>query len=447
MVEGGSETTEREQSHVGANVARLVLEWVWPQSRVEELQGATLSIGRDESSKIQLLGTGVSRQHAELYRQGPLYVLRDAGSTNGTWLDGRSIVHAPVGAGSVVRIGEWVGVFSHAAEQVSTFGELAPGLFGGYAMAKVLEPLRRAATATLPVSLVGDTGTGKERLARATHHFSERTGPFLAVNCAALPEQLAEAELFGYRRGAFTGAERASLGYFRAAHGGTLFLDEVPELSAPLQAKLLRVLEDGQVLSLGESSSVGVDVRIVSASQTPLRALVARKKLRQDLAARLQGLEVRIPTLAARRSDVPHLFKQFLDVQTGGRPPKVEARLVEVLCLHDWPENVRELELTTRRLLAVHGHEATLKRQHLPTELQALSEDLSTKQSSSSPPIARRDHDLDRVKLELKANGGNVKAAAASLGISRQRVYRLLEDAAPEQNRTPDGDGDNGAAH
>jgi transcriptional regulator with PAS, ATPase and Fis domain len=397
-----------------------------------------LSIGRDEAAHIRLDGTGVSRSHAELYRQGPLYVLRDLGSTNGTWLGGRRIEHAPVAPGSVLRVGEWVGVFIQHSDDASVFSEVAPGLFGGTAVAQLLVPLRRAATSNLPVLLIGDTGTGKERFARATHHFSGRSGAFLAVNCAALPEQLAEAELFGYRRGAFTGAERASPGYFRAAHAGTLFLDEMPELSAALQAKLLRVLEDGQVMGLGESTSVPVDVRIVSASQRPLRELVAAGRLRQDLAARLNGLELRIPHLATRRADVPLLFAEFLRRQSGGRPPAVEARLVEALCLHDWPENARELELVTRRLLAVHGHEPTLRRQHLPEEIGALCQDRGQSNKGSTPPRARRDHDLERLQDELGRNGGNVKAAAAALGISRQRVYRLLDERGVASSKDED---------
>jgi DNA-binding NtrC family response regulator len=442
MGESRLNTTASEESVVEAPMARLALEWVWPTARLVRLQGARISIGRDEAASIPLEGSGVSRQHAELYRQGPLYVVRDLGSTNGTWLGGRRVEHAPISPGSVLRLGECVGVFVERTDDAREFGELAPGLFGGAAMGALLAPLQRASTSTLPVLLIGDTGTGKERLARAVHHFSGRGGPFLALNCAALPEQLAEAEMFGYRRGAFTGAERASLGYFRAAHGGTLFLDEMPELSPALQAKLLRVLEDGQVMGLGESSSVGVDVRVVSASQRPLRELVASGRLRQDLAARVNGLELRIPPLAARRSDVPRLFSQFLKQQSGGRPPPVEARLIEALCLHDWPENVRELELLTRRLLAVHGHEPSLRRQHLPTELAALNDDVTPGQRPSSPAPDRREHDLARLKKELDANGGNVKAAAEVLGISRQRVYRLLDGA--ELNGSSDKRGSNG---
>jgi transcriptional regulator with PAS, ATPase and Fis domain len=425
----------------------LALDWVLPAARLERLQGARLTIGRDEAAALRLDGTGVSRHHAELYRQGPVYVIRDLGSTNGTWVGGKRVEHAPVTPGSVLRIGEWVGVFvEHAENEAQEFGELAPDLFGGNAMGELLGPLKRVAPSNLPVLLVGETGTGKERLARAVHHFSGRTGPFLPVNCAALPEQLAEAELFGYRRGAFTGAERSSSGYFRTAHGGTLFLDEMPELSPAVQGKLLRVLEDGVVMSLGESVGVTIDARIVSASQKPVRELVARNQVRRDLAARLQGLEVRIPPLAARRADVARLFMQFLKQQSGGRPPVVEARLIEALCLHAWPENVRELELLTRRLLAVYGHEASLKRQHLPAELQALTEDLGANRRSSAPPTDRREHDLARIKQELSRNGGKVKAAADALGISRQRIYRLLETESVGAGGQGE-DNSNGASH
>jgi transcriptional regulator of acetoin/glycerol metabolism len=440
MAQVRSDSTVREESLSSATPQRLALEWVWPEHRLTELQGQRLSIGRDEDCAIVLDRAGVSRRHAELYRQGPLYVLRDLQSTNGTWLGGRRIEHAPVAAGSVLRIGDWVGIFVMQGEEPRGFAELAPGVFGGVELARLLSLLQRAATSSIPVLLVGDTGVGKERLARAVHHFSGRSGPFLAVNCAALPEQLAEAELFGYRRGAFTGAEKASPGYFRTAHGGTLFLDEMPELSPALQAKLLRVVEDGQVLSLGESSPVAVDVRLVSASQQPLGRLVAGKRLREDLAARLTGLELRIPPLAARPADIAPLFRQFLQQHCGGRPPDVEASLVEALCLHDWPQNVRQLELLTRTLLALHGHEPKLKRQHLPSGLR---DDEKSEEGTAAPARDRREHDLARLGQELERNGGNVSAAAAALGISRQRVYRLLDEGqgpvpvVPSQRRKP----------
>lgn len=424
----GSDTTVREETCAPPRREALALCWVWPESRLDSLHGPRFSIGRDESAKIRVSGNGVSRQHAELYRQGRLWVVRDLASTNGTWLSGRRIEHAPVAAGDVLRVGDWVGVFVAWSPDVQPFSELAPGLFGGPEIAEIVGSLRRAAPSNLPVLLVGSTGTGKERFARAVHHFSNRTGPFIAINCAALPEQLSEAELFGYRRGAFTGAERSSIGHFRAAHLGTLFLDEMPELTAPLQAKLLRVIEDGQVLGLGESQATPVDVRIISASQRPLGALVASGRLREDLAARLTGVELPLPPLAMRRTDVAPLFGHFLRQHAGSRVPPVEARLVEALCAYGWPRNVRELELVTKALLTLHGHEPRLLRAHLPAGVAPTEGEAAppVHQQPAREPEERHAHDLAKIKALLENNGGNVKGAAAALGISRQRVYRLM---------------------
>ncbi len=209
----------------------------------------------------------------------------------------------------------------------------------------------------------------------------------------------------------------------------------MPELSLSLQAKLLRVLEDGQVLALGETTPFTVNVRVIAASQVPLRQLVEQGKLRRDLAARLTGIEVRLPELAQRRADVAPLFQQFLERHCGGVPPAIEPRLIEAVCLHDWPDNVRELELLARKLLAVHGHEPLLRRQHLPSELAARNEDTTRGQRPSMVPQGRREHDLSRLKTELDRNGGNIKAAALALGISRQRIYRLLDDAEADGER------------
>ena len=420
-----AETTAREDEPAVNKPEQWVLRWVWPEVRSVVLQGSPLTIGREEDAAIPISGPRVSRRHAELYRQGPLYVLRDLGSTNGTWLHGQAVEHAPIVRGSVLRVGDWVGVLDLEAEPLADFAELTPGLFGGGKLAAALEPVRRLAATDVPVLLIGETGTGKERFARALHELSGRPGAFVALNCAALPEQLAEAELFGYRKGAFTGAERASGGHFRAADGGTLFLDEIADLSPSLQSKLLRVLDDGQVLSLGETRPVPTNVRVVCASQQALSELVEAKAFRRDLAARLSGLKVELPPLAARRADIAPLFARFLSERAGGRPPEVESRLVEALCLHAWPENVRGLELVTRTLLAVHGHEPKLLRQHLPEELAKLV--------SAEPPPARaassdrQEFDLARVKSELERSGGNVRATARRLGLSRQRIYRLLD--------------------
>jgi transcriptional regulator with PAS, ATPase and Fis domain len=384
-----------------------------------------MDLGRSDEAALCIDHSGVSRRHAELHQQGPILVIRDLGSTNGTWLDGRRVERAAVSPGSVLRIGDCVGVFELREPGDVGFGEIAPGLFGGAELARMFGPARQAAGTKVPVVIVGESGVGKERVARAIHAISGRQGPFFAVNCAALPETLAESELFGHRRGAFTGADKAGAGYFRAADGGTLFLDEIPELSPAVQAKLLRVIEDGQVLALGEVTPTAVDVRILTATQHSLAQLVATKTLRRDLAARLNGLELRVPSLAARRSDVALLFEWFLHEQTGCHPPPVDARLIEALLLHRWPENVRELQLLTRTLLAVHGNQPMLRRQHLPPHI-ASSVEAQPLSSAPEPLAANREDELARVERELKGNGNNVRAAATALGISRQRIYRLL---------------------
>jgi transcriptional regulator with PAS, ATPase and Fis domain len=294
----------------------------------------------------------------------------------------------------------------------------------------------RAAGADLSIVLQGETGTGKEGLAGAIHAWRGRGGPFVAVNCAALPGHLAEAELFGYRKGAFTGADRSSPGFFRAARGGTLFLDEVLELPADVQPKLLRALQQREVQGLGETTPVAVDVAIVAAAQEPLAAAVRAKRFRADLQARLDGLTIVLPPLRERRDDIVPLFREFLREHAGGRPPALDPKLVETLMLYDWPLNVRELVALARKLLLTHGHEPVLKRSHLPEAfVQSLAG--SAKPTPAEVPrerapggAARRRTDdeaeFSALVAALREHGNRVAKAAAAIGVSRARAYRLL---------------------
>ena len=233
----------------------------------------------------------------------------------------------------------------------------------GPVLAPLLAPLQRVATRNLPVVVVGETGTGKECVARAVHAWSRRAGPFVAVNCAAVPDGLAEAELFGYRRGAFTGAVDASAGLVRTANGATLLLDEISDLPLPLQAKLPRVLEAREVSPIGEARPVAVDVRVVATTQDPLSAAVAEGRFRADLAARLDGFSVELPPLRERREELPHLFGELVR-EYAGDAPALDVRLVERLCTAKLAFNVRELVLLARRLTVLHGHEPVLLRSH-----------------------------------------------------------------------------------
>jgi two-component system response regulator FlrC len=422
--------------------------WVYPDlvGRMVPFVAPRVIFGRDGVGPTRLDGTEISRQHAEMYRQGLLSLLRDLGSTNGTYLNGQRVEEAPVLPGDVVRVGEWIGIVMNdvagplaAAGADSLFRTLAPGLYAGPTLAKVLAPLRESATANrrLPVVLEGDTGTGKECVSRAIHAWTGRRGPFAAINCAALPEAMAEAELFGHRAGAVPGSATAGIGHLRAADGGTLLLDEVVELPLAVQAKLLRALEQGEVTPLGETRPVAFDVQIVAASQVPLRQAVAGQRFRADLLARLDGMTVRLPPLRERIEEVPNLFARLLGAHLPDARTAVTPQLMEQLCLYEWPANVRELDLLVRRLSTLPDAERPLRPSSLPERIQAARRgpaDAGEADRSTAPASAASEVDAPGTRDEalslavaLKRSGGNVAKAAALLGISRQRAYRLIE--------------------
>lgn len=433
---GGHEaSTERTaDSSAGEPRSALVLRGVLPHDTTESvLAGARITIGRDKEANLCLERPRVSRRHAEFYRQGPIYAVRDLGSTNGTYIDGRLTQHAAVRPGMLLRIGDWLGMVEELepADAGMHFGELAPGLFGGVRLGRILRVLERVARKDLPLVLVGATGTGKERFACAVHSLSGREGPLHAVNCAALPKELAESELFGHRRGAFTGAERQYEGHLRAAKAGTLFLDEIAELDLSVQAKLLRAIANRAVTPVGETEPLPFSARIIAATQRPLADAVREGRFREDLAARLSGMDVFLPALRERAADVPSLFQRFLREYAGGRPPAVATRVYERLCLHDWPRNVRELELLARRMLAVHEFEPELRVEHLPAELARARSEAPL--AEPTPSADRNEHDRHRLNQALIRCEGNVTLAAELIGISRQRAYRLMRAAAPSE--------------
>ena len=447
MSSGGGNTTVTEAaSAASVDSQEAALLWLFPRASAPvALRGERkreLTIGRDEASALCLTGNDVSRRHAVLQIDPASGVrIADLGSRNGVRVNGRPVSEAQIGVGDVVRLGGWVGVVAASA---GTFTEIAPGLWGGATLQSALAPLRTAAASDLPIVLEGETGTGKELATRALHRWSGRSGPLSAVNCAALPEGLAEGELFGYRRGAFTGADRASAGFFRGAHGGTLLLDEVSDLPLGLQAKLLRVLEEREVQPLGEVHPVPIDVRVVVAGQQPLIEAVRAGRFRADLLARLDGLTVRLPPLRKRREDVLPLFTRLLEEIGQGRVPAMESDFAERLCMHDWPFNVRELVLLAKRLVTLHGSDVTLRAQHLPERISGTAGSSVSSTAPSPPEVAARSSGAERPEqsgppepvelpalvVALRASGGNVARAAAMLGISRQRAYRLMEGQA-----------------
>jgi DNA-binding NtrC family response regulator len=428
---------------LGQDRGQLAVLWVYPDlsGRLTLLPSGRTVLGRDFGTDIRLPGEETSRQHAEIVKETALVVIRDLESTNGVFVDGRQVTSAPIDEGSVVRIGDWVGIVLRTLgdeREGPLFREILPGYFGGPQTLAAIEPVRSAAPTDLPVVIEGETGTGKEGVARAVHEWSRRAGPFVAVNCAALPEALAEGELFGYRKGAFTGADRTNAGYFQAAHKGTLFLDEVVDLPPAIQPKLLRVLEQREVTPLGEAKAVPVDVRVVVATQTPLADSVKDKRFRPDLFARLDGLHVRLPPLRSRIEEVPYLFTRLLAERASEQAvPQVDAAFVERLCCYDWPFNIRELSLLVRKLLALHGGEKVLKRSHL-SELTG-RRGIVAKLSPGARAAGPRDVDVPLFLDALRRSQGNVDRAAEELGIDRQQAYRLMESGDLDSGPLPLG--------
>jgi transcriptional regulator with PAS, ATPase and Fis domain len=313
-------------------------------------------------------------------------------------------------------------------------------MLAGPELAPVLELAERTARAGLHTVLEGETGTGKELLARAMHVWSERKGPFVAVNCAALPDSLAEAELFGYRRGAFTGAAHAHVGHLRSAHRGTLLLDEIPRLSLPLQAKLLRVLDQHEVVPLGETVPVPVDALVVAATQRPLGELTADGTFTRDLQMRLEGATLSLPPLRQRRQEMGFLLGRLLERHGAQSPPALQSRLVEALCLYDWPGNLRELDWLVHRLVKLHGHRPSLGLSELPPHIAQPSgspEPAAEGRDRSEKPPATMTQDgtksgkrqrptKESLAHALRVHEGNIQRAADEVGMRRQDFYRFF---------------------
>jgi Nif-specific regulatory protein len=307
----------------------------------------------------------------------------------------------------------------------------------GPTMADVFRLMQSAAASPITVLIEGETGTGKELVARAIHRESARVdGPFLAVNCAAFQETLLESELFGHRRGAFTGAIQDRRGLFEAAEKGTIFLDEVGEMPGAMQAKLLRVLEQGEVVPVGDTHPRKVDVRIVSATNRSLAAEVAEGRFREDLYYRLVAFPIQVPPLRTRREDIPLLAQGFV-VAAGERHRKriagIDAAALESLVRHDWPGNVRELRNEIERAVALARDGQAIGPAHLSARLvdaaRAAPEiDASvTVATDGSLLRARAAFEARYIAEVLRQQKGNVSHAAKALGLSRVMLQRKMK--------------------
>ncbi|HIA01563.1 MAG TPA: FHA domain-containing protein [Myxococcales bacterium] len=439
-----TKTVQRAKKSGRTSPLRSILHVLHPTelSSAHSISEKSVGLGRQVDlavTSIELAHGTVSRRHARMDWDGrrKQYQVTDLGSHNGTFINGTRVGELPVviGSGSVLRLGDLVCVFeaeeigagarSHTVSQRAIPGDSAT-------MQSLRELVAQAAPDPSPVLLIGETGVGKEFVAREVHRLSGRSGPFLALNCAELTSQLIESQLFGHERGSFTGATTAAKGLFRAANGGTLFLDEIGELPLELQPKLLRVLQEGEVRPLGSTRMHKVDVRVLAATNRELQQLVAEERFRRDLYARLALWEVKIPPLRERRADLLQLFN-MLHTQWCAereRPENemvLEPEAVEGLLLHSWPENLRGLDRLVHRL-AVSVTEIISLEEVQRTIGEPLTHDSPSEPTHAGDTAKRPAPSKDELVAVMEQFDNSVRAVAKYYDRDRRQIYRWLEN-------------------
>ena len=412
-----------------------------------EFEQDIISLGAHHSCDIVLKDATVSRRHAEIVRTRDGVVLRDNDSTNGTFVGPVRIKEVFLAPDTRFRVGRTEIIFKSEDEVVEvhpTEEDRFEDLVGAsMAMRQVFGVLDRIAPTNLTVLITGETGTGKELASRATHKRSKRRdGPFVVFDCSAVPENLIESELFGHKRGAFTGAVDARAGVFEMAHKGTIFLDEIGELPLELQSKLLRVLEQREVRRIGASHAKPVDVRVVAATNRRLRDEISAGRFREDLYYRLAVVEVELPSLRDRIADLPLLIQHLLsraDYNPGVK--RTDPQVTQVLQDYHWPGNVRELNNVIERALPFcDGDSITMDA--LPESLQmaeqrsnpehAVAPILKTDSQEDLPFKDAKDRLIEAFERQylidlLDRNGGNVSKAARAAHMDRKSITRLMK--------------------
>jgi DNA-binding NtrC family response regulator len=378
--------------------------------------GHTLTLGSGAGADVRLDDRAVSQLHCRVQSDGGAVEVVDLASKNGVFVGGARVPRARLerGSASFVIGRSTVTVRSGVSSPPRGSGGL-PGIVGSSEpMRRLAEEVRRHAATRAPILIQGESGTGKDLVARALHTLGRPKGPYVPLNVGAIAETLADSELFGHRRGAFTGAVTHRQGAFELAHHGTLFLDEVAELSAGVQVRLLRVVEDGKLRPLGAHTSTQVDVRLVSASWASLPELIERGRFRADLYHRLSTVTLALPPLRERRTDIPALARALLarlEQELGARQLAPDA--LAVLVAHDWPGNVRELSSVLYRAAA------------LATGPEISGRHLALSVRLPGPRKVRDSSGLD-AKALLDSHSGNVSAAARAAGLARTTFRGLL---------------------
>jgi transcriptional regulator with GAF, ATPase, and Fis domain len=427
----------------------LALECSRPQAlsaryRLADLAAVTIGRGSDRRAErsgaelhVRVPDRWMSSKHARIEHSFGRWVLVDTDSKNGTIVDGITTRRAVLGDGSLIELGHTLFVFFEKlpmeADDIADLDlEKAPPEAPGLATlsseyARELARLRQVAASEISILLEGESGTGKEVLARAVHGLSGRKGEFVAVNSGALPDNLVESELFGYKKGAFSGANADHQGLVRAADGGTLFLDEIGDLPAASQAALLRVLQEREVTPVGATRAVSIDLRVVAATHRDLDEMVGDGRFRHDLYARLAGFRIEVPPVSDRRCDLGLLLGllhgKIFRGANGAAHPGFDIEAARLLFRYGWPLNVREMEqaLATAAVLAGAG---PVMPDHLP-------ETVRTGRAPGAPrPVVLSEADQqqrDALIASLREHRGNISAVARALNKDRKQIQRWIK--------------------
>ena len=400
-----------------------------------------VQLGRGSDRHAERVGTELtvrvpdkwmSSKHARIEPSFGRWVLVDTDSKNGSVVDGHTTKRAVLTDGSIVELGHTVFIFFERmpieldAPAIFERGiaDAAPGLTTlDPSWAAELSRIKQIASSEIPMLVEGESGTGKEVIARAIHVLSARGGAFVPVNCGALPDNLVESELFGYKKGAFSGAQSDHPGLVRSADGGTLFLDEIGDLPPSSQAALLRVLQEREVMPVGGTRAVAIDLRVVAATHRDLDQMVAEQMFRHDLFARLAGFRVQVPSLDERRADIGILIGALHARMYPPDHPGFEIEAARLLLRYPWPLNVRELEqaLATAQVLA--GASA-VRADHLPDTVR------SGRPPGAPRPVVLSELDQkvrDQVVAALREHQGNVSAVARALDKDRKQIQRWIK--------------------
>jgi transcriptional regulator with AAA-type ATPase domain len=413
--------------------------------QLDQLTCVTLGRGRIRTAQrdvdsqrleLSLPDPWTSTEHAQLVRHAAGWLIEDRGSRNGVRVNGHSVASQVLADGDLIELGHTLLYYRQGVAAPASGGpDFLPPLAGSAGsdfptlsseLASELDKAWDLAATNLPLLIQGESGTGKEVLARALSQRSGRPGPFVGVNCGAIPPSLVESELFGHVKGAFTGADSPHAGLIRSAHHGTLFLDEIGDLELGAQAALLRALQEKEVRPVGSTRSQPVDVRVLSATHRDLDALVKKGAFRADLLARLAGFRLRLPPLSERREDIGLLVARLLGARRDELSPELrfEPDAARRLFAYAWPLNIRELE-NCLRAATVLARGGAIFEEHLPEQLR-LSQAPRAAVPRGELSVAERDQREELIAL-FREHRGNISAVARHLGKARTQVQRWVK--------------------